>query len=285
MPRRLSRLGAARPRSLDSVVEGFAVVAFFTLVAVFATWPLAISPLGGFYGFGNDNWGGIPYFGWLHDAYLGPFDPEFQAPFGLEIPEHAMQPMDRLFSLLFGGFGQGLGTYNFQIFSSFALAGCTMYLAARYLTGSRAAALVAGFAYTFSPFHLSLAMQYNALASIQWIPLYVLALIVLLRRGSRRDAVLLGAAFALVALTSYYYAWFLGWFTMIVAVYFVAASSLQLGRLGRSIRSEVAHFLRLALSRTAIGVAVAFALAAPFLVVSARGAAEAGSEVIEHPIT
>src|SRR5215211_187464 len=112
MPRRLSRLGAARPRFLDSVVEGFAVVAFFTLVAVFATWPLAISPLGGF-----------------------------------------------------GGFGQGLGTYNFQIFSSFALAGCTMYLAARYLTGSRAAALVAGFAYTFSPFHLSLAMQYNALAS------------------------------------------------------------------------------------------------------------------------
>jgi len=269
-------------------VEGFAVVAFFTLVAVFATWPLAISPLGGFYGFGNDNWGGIPYFGWLHDAYLGPddpsFDPEFQAPFGLEIPEHAMQPMDRLFSLLFGGFGQGLGTYNFQIFSSFALAGCTMYLAARYLTGSRAAALVAGFAYTFSPFHLSLAMQYNALASIQWIPLYVLALIVLLRRGSRRDAVLLGAAFALVALTSYYYAWFLGWFTAIVVLYFVARSAWRRRGTGE-LRSRAWPFVRLALARVTIAAGVAVAIAVPFLLVSARGAAEAGSAAIEHPIT
>lgn len=289
MPLAHSRPRAAWRRSRGALLESFLVVLFFTTVAVFATWPLAIHPLGGFYGFGNDNWGGIPYLGWLHDAYLGPgdpsFDPEFQVPFGLEIPEHAMQPIDRLLSLLFGGFEQGLGTYNAQIFSSFVLAGCTMYLVARYLTGSRLSALIAGFAFTFSPFHLSLAMQYNALASIQWIPLYLLALIVLLRSGRKRDAALTGAAFALVALTSYYYAWYLGWFTMIVAVYFVVASSLRVRRLGRSIRPEAAHFFRLAVSRTAIAGAVAIALATPFLVISARGAAEAGSEVIEHPIT
>ena len=288
MPERLSRIRAARPRSGSAVLEGLAVVVFFTLVAVFATWPLALHPVGGFYGFGNDNWGGIPYFGWLHDAYLGPgdpsFDPEFQAPFGLGIPEHAIQPMDRLFSLLFGGFDQGLGTYNAQIFSSFVFAGCTMYLAARYLTRSRAAALVAGFAFTFSPFHLSLAMQYNALASIQWIPLYLLALIVLLRRARKRDAVLAGGAFALVTLTSYYYAWFLGWFTAIVAVYFVAVTAWRHRRNGGSIRAEAGRFIRLAVSRAAIALAVALAAALPFLVVSARGAARAGTAVIEHPI-
>ena len=213
------------------------VVVFYSVVAVFATWPLAIHPLGGFYGFGNDNWGGIPYFGWLHDAYLGPgdpsFDPELQAPFGLEIPEHAMQPMDRLFSLLFGGFEQGLGAYNVQIFSSFVLAGCTMYLPARYITGSRLAALVAGFAFTFSPFHLSLAMQYNALASIQWIPLYILALIILLREGRKLHAVFTGAAFGLVALTSYYYAWFVGWFTAIVVLFFIVAGAARARRENR----------------------------------------------------
>src|SRR5206468_3750871 len=171
---------------------------------------------------------------WLPHAYLGSgsasFDPQLQAPFGLVIPEHAIQPMDRLFALLLGGFGQGLGAYNAQIFLSFVLAGCTMYLLARYVTESRLAALVAGFAFTFSPFHLAVSMQYNALASIQWIPLFLLALLVLLRRGRKRDAALTGAAFALVLLTSYYYAWFLAWFTLLVLAYVAAAAALRARR-------------------------------------------------------
>jgi hypothetical protein len=272
-----------------ALFEALAVTLFFTAVAVFATWPLARHPLGGFYGFGNDNWGGIPYFGWLHDATLGPgdpsFDPELQAPFGLDIPDHAVQPMDRLFSLLFGGFEQGLGGYNLQIFTSFVLAGCTMYLLGRYVTGSRLAALVAGFAFTFSPFHLSLAMQYNALASIQWIPLFLLALLVLLQRGRKRDAVLTGAAFALVVLTSYYYAWYIGWFTALVVGFFAARLGLRRRREGQPFWPGAKRFLQLAITRGAIGIAVAVAIATPFLVSSAQGAARAGSENIEHPIS
>ena len=67
------------------------------------------------------------------------FNPELQAPFGLEIPEQAVQPVDRLMSLVLGGFEQGLGAHNAQIFASFVLSGCTMYLLARYVTGSRSA--------------------------------------------------------------------------------------------------------------------------------------------------
>lgn len=270
-------------------VESLGVVAFYTAVAIFATWPLAVHPFSGFYGFGNDNWGGIPYLGWLHDAYVGPGDPslfpEQQAPFGLEIPDYAMQPMDRLAALLFGGFEQGLGTYNLQIFASFVLAGCTMYFAARYLSGSRLGALLAGFAFTFSPFHLSLAMQYNALASIQWIPLYLLALIVLLRQGRKRDAVLTGAAFGLVALTSYYYAWFIGWFTALVVLFFAVWGAVRSRREGRPLAGTARRFVGLAATRTAVAAAVALAVTVPFLLVSARGAREAGESVIEHPIT
>ena len=72
------------------LLEALGVVTAYTAVGVFATWPLARDPLGGFYGFGNDNWGGIPYLGWLHDADVGSASstliPEFQAPFGLVIP-------------------------------------------------------------------------------------------------------------------------------------------------------------------------------------------------------
>lgn len=264
------------------------MLAAYMAVAVFATWPLAIHPLDGFYGFGNDNWGGIPLYGWLHDAYLGPgdpsFDPDLQAPFGLDLPEHAIQPLDRLFSLLFGGFGQGLGAYNAQIFSSFVLAGCTMYLFARYLTGSRLAALIAGFIFTFSPFHLAVAMQYNALASIQWIPLYLFALTVLLRRQGRREAVLTGAVFALVAATSYYYAWLIGWFTLLLVSYLAVAGGIRLRRNGAPLGVAASRFARLALSRAAIAAAVAVLLAGPLLLTSARGAAEAGAAAVEHPI-
>jgi hypothetical protein len=269
-------------------LEALLVVAAFIGVAVFATWPLAIHPLGGFYGFGNDNWGGIPYLGWLHHAYLGSgnasFDPQFQAPFGFEVPEHAIQPMDRLFALLLGGLGDGLGAYNAQIFLSFVLAGCTMYLLARYVTGSRLAALVAGFAFTFSPFHLALAMQYNALASIQWIPLFLLALIVLLRRGRRRDAALTGAAFALVVAGSYYYAWFVAWFTMLVLAVVGVAAVIQRRRARGSAARPLPPF-RLVLARAGIAVGVAVVLTAPFLVSSARGVENAEPGTLTHPLT
>jgi hypothetical protein len=279
---------ATRLASRGVLLETLAVLAFFVGVAVYATWPLAIHPLGGFYGFGNDNLGGIPYFGWLHHAYLGPgnpsLDPELQAPFGLEIPQYAVQPMDSLSSLLFGGFGQGLGAYNAQIFASFVLAGCTMYVLARYVTGSRPAALVAGFAFTSSPFHLSLGMQYNALASIQWVPLYLLALLVLLKRQRRRDAVLTGGAFALIALTSYYYAWFVAWFTLMLLVYVAAAAAVRHRHDALPFWYRARSFGRLVVARGVVAGVVAIVLTAPFLLSSARGAQNAGSQVIEHPI-
>jgi hypothetical protein len=285
MPESASRKRARWSRLCPVAVEAALVSLAYAAVAVFATWPLARHPLGGFYGFGNDNWGGIPLFGWIHDAYLGPgdpaLDPELQAPFGLEVPVHAMQPMDRLFSLLFGGFDQGLGTYNFQIFSSFVLAGLTMYWAARYLTGSSLAALVAGFIFTFSPFHLALAMQYNALASIQWIPLAVLALVAVLRNPTKRMAVAAGAAFALVALTSYYYAWFVAWFTALVVGYFAVASAIRIRRGGLPLAPAARRFLSLGLSRGAIAAVTALALTLPFVLVSARGATEAA---VKHPV-
>ena len=184
--------------------------------------------------------------------------------------------MNRLAALLFGGFDQGLGAHNVQIFSSFVLAGCTMYLLARYLTGSPLASAIAGFAYTLSPFHLAVAMQYDALASIQWIPLYLLALLVLLQRRGLRQAVWAGAAFALVAATSYYYAWFLGWFTLLVVAAFVAWLAVNTRRREGGIRRDhVRRVLRLGFGRAAVAVRVALALLVPLLIPSARSAADA----------
>lgn len=105
--------------------------------------------------------------------------------------------MDRLFGLLFGGLDQGIAVTNARVFLSFVLSGCFAYLLAKRLTGSCAAAAVAGFAFTYSPYHLAMGMQYGALASIQWIPLYLLALVNVLEQPTRRTAALAEGAMAL----------------------------------------------------------------------------------------
>jgi hypothetical protein len=278
------RMRARRP----VVVEAVLVVLGYLALAVYATWPLAKQPFGGFYGFGNDNYGGIWVYGALHDAYFGAGSTErsgdLQAPFGYAIPDQVLQPMDRFYSAVFGGLGDGLGAYNAQIFISFVLAGCTMYLLARYLTGSRAAAAVAGVIYTYSPFHLAMAMQYNSLAAIEWIPLYLLALIVLLRRGRRRDAALAGAAFALVAITSYYYAWFVVWATIGVLLVFAVRLWLERRRGGGVSRGDVGRFVRLWAGRGAIAIAVALAIVVPLVLPSLQASQdELVSEQTTHP--
>jgi hypothetical protein len=282
------RYRVVRRPSRAALIEGLVVLIFFTAVAVVATWPLARHPLGGFYGFGNDNLGTMWVYGWLHAAYFGPpstsFSPELQAPFGWQIPEQALQPADKLYALLFGGFDRGLGAYNAEIFVSFVLAGCTMYLLARYLTGSPLASAVAGFIYTFSPFHLAQAMQYGALASIQWLPLFLLALLVLLRRRRLRDAALLGGALALVTLTSYYQAWFLGWFTLVLLVAATLYVALRARRAGRLSPAAIRRLAWLGGTRAAVAGVVAVALIIP-LIATSVGAASGHKAQLVHPLT
>ncbi|HWH13663.1 MAG TPA: hypothetical protein VNT51_02890, partial [Miltoncostaeaceae bacterium] len=269
--------------------EVLLVVVGYLLVAVHATWPLARHPFSGFYGFGNDNLGGVWVYGALHDAYWGPGStarsPDLQAPFGYPMPDQVLQPMDRLYSLLFGGLGQGLGAYNVQIFLSFVLAGCTMYAFARYLTGNPWAAAVAGLLYTYSPWHLALAMQYNSLAAIEWIPLFLLALTVLLRRGRLRDAALAGAAFALVAATSYYYAWFVLWASLIVGVVFALRLALRRRREAGLTGRDVAAFTRLAATRVGLGALVALAILVPLLLPSLQASRDPTvAAQVAHPV-
>ncbi len=282
----VSRLAVRRA----TVVEALTVLVGYLAVAVYATWPLARDPVGGFYGFGNDNLGGVWVYDALHDGYTGPAStsrsPELQAPFGYEIPGHVLQPMDRLYSLLFGGFGDGLGAYNAQIFLSFVFAGITAYLLARYLTGSRLAAAVAGFAYTYSPWHLALAMQYNSLAAIEWIPLFVLALVVFLRTGRTRHAALVGAAFALVAATSYYYAWFVAWGAVLTALVVVARLALASRRAGTLDLRRAAAFTRMAAARVGVAAGVALAILVPLLIPSFTASQDAQvAEQTSHPLS
>jgi hypothetical protein len=206
------------------------------LLGIILTWPLAIHPVRGVYGFGNDKFGGIWNAKWVHDTALGRGDQDFthevQYPFGAVFDDRFVQPLDRAFAIVFGGIGDGIFVTNLQTLLSFGIAGPAMYALAKYLTGSRPAAALAAVIFTVSPFHLAMAMQYPSLATIQWAPLLVLATLVALRSRRLRDAALVGAALALTWISSYYYGWF--------AMLFLAAALVTAGVVGlvRSLRSR-----------------------------------------------
>jgi hypothetical protein len=104
-----------------------------------------------------------------------------------------------------------LTAYNLLLLSGFALSGVGMFALVRSLTGSSAAALVAGFVFAFLPFrfvhyaHLELQMA-------QWMPLCLWALHRTIQHGRIRDGLLTGLFFALQTMSAMYYAIFFAMF-------------------------------------------------------------------------
>lgn len=90
------------------------------------------------------------------------------------------QALARLFGPVFA--------YNLLVLASFPLAAVTAYLLARYLLASHLAAMVAGFAYAFLPFHVMQAGGHPHIAQTQWLPLYLLALWACIDRPDLRRA-------------------------------------------------------------------------------------------------
>src|SRR5262249_8296515 len=104
-------------------------------------------------------------------------------------------------------FGNPTLTYNVATLLSFLIAGVGMYLLARELTGSAAAALVGALAFAFAPYRWA-QLNHVQVLSTGWIPLALWALHRALKRPSLATVTLVGA-FAMLQLLSYAYSAFL----------------------------------------------------------------------------
>jgi hypothetical protein len=99
--------------------------------------------------------------------------------------------------------GDPLVTYNLTTLLTFPLCAIAMYALVMELTGSVAAAFVAGLAYGFAPYRLSQLPHLQMLASF-WAPLALLGLHRYLRTSRIRWLVVYGAAWALQGLANGY---------------------------------------------------------------------------------
>jgi hypothetical protein len=111
--------------------------------------------------------------------------------------------------------GEPVLAYNVAFLTSFALSGFGLYLLALRYTENRLAAFLAGLAFAFAPYRLSL-MGHLSLLTIQWLPLALLYLDTFMSTISRRSLALFAFFFICQAATSWHLAVFAAF---IVALY------------------------------------------------------------------
>jgi hypothetical protein len=154
----------------------------------------------------------------------------YPVPLALAYSEHLMAQALQILPVLLISDNPIL-CYNLLFLSTYVLSGLGMYLLVRELTGSAAAAFVAGLLFAFAPYRLA-QLSHLQLLSAQWMPFVFYGLVRYFHTGRLRP--LAGAAAALAAqnLSSGYYLFFFMPFAAAFALWEVARR--RLWREGRT---------------------------------------------------
>ncbi len=159
--------------------------------------------------------------------------------------------------------------YNLLILTSFILAGIFMYYLARHLTGSKPASFLAGIAYAFCPYHLMHAQVHVNLSIIQWMPLFLLCLYLLIEKRTWPRATMTGLTFSLVMLSDFHY----GLFTTMLATIILAVELFSAWR-GQRLRKPAASTL----AKLALIAAIIVLIVAPFVLTLMNASKNEGLE-------
>jgi hypothetical protein len=114
-------------------------------------------------------------------------------------------------------FVNAVTAYNLLTLHTFVVSGIAGYLFVRYITGNHWSALLGGVLFAFNPAHMIRAQHHMNIATIQFIPLFVLFFVKAVRTGDRSSWLWSGLFLLCNALVDWNYLLYCGWF--MVAVY------------------------------------------------------------------
>ena len=209
-PRRAAR--SRRTRTLYVVAEVVLVLAAFTSLSIWLTWPLVKDFGGSIYGLPGDSTGTIALLSWFADKLgyhvLGTTHVSFTgAPFGSEFPNALNIQWAALFvpgTIAAKLFGE-IAAYNLLVVSGLALSGSSMYLLVRSLGALPPVAAWAGLVYTIFPWHLEKAQGHVGFVHLEGFPLLVLAVLAWHRKPTLPRALLVAASSLLLWVTAGYF--------------------------------------------------------------------------------
>ncbi len=151
---------------------------YFALLTVVMTWPLVTRMSSQMIGQVGDNIYFVWMIGWfkkaLFDLHVNPFNVWFlNYPEGWSLAYTEITPSQLLLAVPFSLIASPTFAYNMAHLLSFVLSGLIMSLWVRRLTHSTGAALLAGTAYAFLPFHFAhFLIGHLNLSGLQWFPLF-----------------------------------------------------------------------------------------------------------------
>lgn len=176
----------------------------YSALACLTTWPVAANLATQLPGLSADEmvhyWNGWQVQDALANGRFPLYTPLLFYPRGVSLVTHNIAWFNVLPWLLLEPLTGGITAYNLALLLNLTLCGCTLFWLAHRLTGDARAAFVAGVIYLAWPFRVWQLDHPNLLA-VEWLPVFFLFLILTIRDGRRRDAVLAGLFFALVGYT------------------------------------------------------------------------------------
>ena len=141
------------------------------------------------------------------------------APDGISLYFHTLALTNGLIALPVQLLGPLTVAYNVVVVLSFVASGLALYGLARHCGADPGPAFVAGCLYTFSPFHFAQGIAHLNMLALQWLPLYVWALLAACRDARLGSGILAGLVLFGVVLTDYYFALFCGLATGLIALW------------------------------------------------------------------
>ena len=170
------------PHSIFRLPHWLWAVLAYAALTVFMTWPIAANLASEVPG-GGDAWQNIWNLWWVKHALLtlhtNPYHTDLlYYPDGANLYLHTLALTAGLTAIPLQLLGLNLiASYNLILLSTYMLAGLGAYLLCRYLTGNSWASFVGGLVFAFAPYHSAHLFGHMNLASMQWIPFYVLLLL------------------------------------------------------------------------------------------------------------
>ncbi len=217
---RFALVGAKKMRlePLPQLAEGIGrwsvIIIFFASAAVLQTWPLVLHACDSISNWPfrpEDSWMNLWNLSWARQSIL-----DFENPFhtdvlfypqGSDLYLHTLSLVNGVLSIPLQLLtGNVILSWNILALILFVLSGAATYALAYRVTGNRAAALIAGYIFAFSPFVLMRFHGHWNISTVWVIPLF--ALFALRYRDSYRlkDALGAGACWALIAYNNLEYA-------------------------------------------------------------------------------
>lgn len=192
--------------SLASLLSRLDVaLAVYALGSVALTWPVALTLGERLAGDGADANLFVWNQWWFRTALAEGASPfattMIHWPTGSSLALHTLSPWNALLATPIALVAGDVAAYNVVLLASLAACGLAAHALARDVTGSTRAAYVAGFAFTFTPYHFAHALGHLNLVSYYWLPLFALAFRRWLARSRPRDLALASAAIVGAGLT------------------------------------------------------------------------------------